>query len=344
MPKADNNTAELTAEIFAVGRWNGYEFGLSDLQEIAANFAKFNDVLKVPLKMGHNKEQPMTDGQPALGWVKDVWVEGQKLMAKFADMPAVVMAAIKKKLYRKVSIELDLDVEYKGQPHNFVLSGVALLGADIPAVSTLSDLDAFLASARAAFSKRERLCFEAIAGDLNSKEYDMDVKELSDKIVALSAQVAELTAKNTELATKVTAFEADEAKRSKAEKAALMSAKRTEVNALFDGAVKSGAITPAQKIIFCKSMRIEDDAALEALDVADVKALFGTAKFGAESGKGSGADTGTPDQRPADVIVAERAHALVASGKAVDFSAAVTQVIAADRGLGKLYTQLNMEA
>ena len=104
---------ELTAEIFAVGRWNGFEFSLVDLQRIAETFKALGDKHRVPLKFGHNNEQPMTDGQPALGWVTDVWVAGEKLMAKFSDIPEIVFNAMQKKLYNNVSVELDFDEREK---------------------------------------------------------------------------------------------------------------------------------------------------------------------------------------------------------------------------------------
>ena len=162
--------SKLTAEIFAVGKWNGMPFTKDDLASIAKNFDSFRDLLKVPLKFGHNDEQPMTDGQPALGWVDRVWIDGDKLMAEFADMPSKVMDAIRKKLYRKVSVELDIGVNHKGREYDYVLSGVALLGADIPAVSVLADLDHYMM--RRAFSSGHRATFAAIAGSFNHSEGD----------------------------------------------------------------------------------------------------------------------------------------------------------------------------
>src|SRR5690606_25974082 len=93
-------------EIFAVGKWNGLEFTEADLDDIVANFDRLKDIHKVPLKFGHNDEQPITDGQPAIGWVSRVYRKGKKLLADFSDVPSVVVEAIKKKLYRTVSVEL----------------------------------------------------------------------------------------------------------------------------------------------------------------------------------------------------------------------------------------------
>lgn len=141
---------ELDVEIFAVGRWNGMEFTAEDLMDFANSFHNLKEVHKVPLKMGHNGEQPFTDGQPALGWVDDMWFSKDigKLVAKFIDMPKIVYDAMKAKLYKHVSIEADFGVEHNGNFYNNVLSGVALLGADIPAVNTLQDLQAFMSKGK----------------------------------------------------------------------------------------------------------------------------------------------------------------------------------------------------
>ena len=345
-----NKQGEHTAEIFAVGTWNGLPFSRQDLQAIADNFATFSRLLKVPLKFGHNDKQPLTDGMPALGWVDSVWVDGSKLFAKFTEVPDIVLRALKKKLYRKVSIELDHDVSYRGEKFSYVLSGVALLGADIPAVSTLNDLDHFM-TRRAVFSAGRRLCFETSAGELNTGESDMDLKELSDKVVALSAQVAALTATNAEL-TKYKADtearfarEADERKTREAEELKQKAAaKRTEAIAVFDEAVRAGAITPAQKQTYSKTMRLDDDTVAAGLDINDVKAMFaGRVDFSKQQGHGQG-DGGSSDPdsgKPADVVLAARASALINEGKASDFLTAQRMVFSADPELARRYLNVN---
>jgi hypothetical protein len=150
-------------EIFAIGKWNNMTFSENDLDDIVENFERLNSIHRVPLKFGHNKEQQVTDGQPAIGWVSKVFRQGGKLYADFTDMPKSVFEAIKNKLYRTVSVELLFDVDHDGNRYDHVLDAVALLGADHPAVNTLADLDALLAS-RATFSGGQRMSFETIAG------------------------------------------------------------------------------------------------------------------------------------------------------------------------------------
>ena len=133
------------AEIFAAGKFfpgnlNGeaVEFTEADLDHIVAAFAERASSGRVPLKLGHNDAQPITDGQPALGWVSRVWREGAKLLADFSDMPAAVYDAIKAGLYKFISVELSKDVQTAGGLRSWALDAAALLGADIPAVGTLT--------------------------------------------------------------------------------------------------------------------------------------------------------------------------------------------------------------
>lgn len=138
---------KIDAEIFSTGKWNGDEFDMKDLEEIAANFKLLKDQLKPPLKFGHDENQTLlgqNDGDPALGWVTRIRVSGDKLVATFSDVPTLVYRAIKAKRYRRVSAEIYFNVRREGKILGKALKAVALLGADLPAVTNLEDLAAFL--------------------------------------------------------------------------------------------------------------------------------------------------------------------------------------------------------
>ncbi len=337
-------------EIFAVGKWNGMTFKLKDLNGIVAAFNTLGDNHKVPLKFGHNKEQRMTDGQPSLGWVKSLSVEGDKLIADVTDIPTIVMTAMDKKLYHNVSVELDFDVTHKGNHYPAVLSGVALLGADIPAVNTLKDLTHYL-NRDAAFSVGRQAVFSAIAGNKKQGDADMEldletlsktVAKLTTDMTALAATNATLTAANAELTVKVTKFTTDAATADAAQKKAKTDAKRAEVLAVFEEGVKSDLITPAQRGQFTKMLRVEDDVALNAIVVDDVKALVAGGKkhtFGRAQGKQGKSDNDT-DTRSPDVIVLEKCQAIVAKKEAPDLFAAQKLLFARDKPLAEAYTKL----
>lgn len=143
-------TRRITAEIFSAGTWNGETFTAEDLAEIADNFRRLQAHLQPPLKFGHDEGQTLlgqADGDPALGWVEALQVDGDRLVATFAGVPPVVEEAIRAGRYRKVSAELYLDVRHRGRRLGKALKAVALLGADLPAVTNLQDLGSYLTQA-----------------------------------------------------------------------------------------------------------------------------------------------------------------------------------------------------
>ena len=271
-------------EAFAVGLWNGMTFARADLEQIAANFAALEPYHKVPLKLGHNDRQPLTDGYPALGWVTKAWVgAGDKLMLRAEHVPELVQKAIRTKLYRKVSIELDLGVEHKGKKYAYVLSGVALLGADLPAVNTLADLDHYIGGeSRLAASRRS--VFAAIDGSVtNSKEDDMSVtKEEMQKMIgdSLTAAVKPLNDAITERDAQIATFTKEKQDRENAERAAKVRANREAGTKVLEDAVKANAITPAQREAFSRSVGLADDARCAELDLDALKAMVGTTRSG----------------------------------------------------------------
>lgn len=276
-------------EAFAVGKWNGMEFSRVDLEQIARNFDALVEFHKVPLKLGHNEEQPMTDGQPALGWVSKVWVgDNDKLMMRAEYVPDRVKKAMEKKLYRKVSIELDLGVEHKGKKYQYVLSGVALLGADLPAVNTLADLDHYIdGEPRLAASRRS--VFSAIQGQVKfNKEDDMsitidDVKNVVKEAMSPFAQGIESRDKQ------IAEFTKREKDREDADKATKVKANRDNATVMLEDAVKTGTITPAQREAFGRAIGMSDDDRMVSFDAEALKGMIGVTKnsqdFATDTGK-----------------------------------------------------------
>src|SRR3990167_3940088 len=139
----------LGVEVFAVGTWNGMKFVQEDLRAIADNTNALlaKSTHKPPLKLGHHDQDdflygPNGDGQPALGWMENIRAVADKLMADFKSVPDIVVEAVKQGRYRQLSIEMDY-LKHVG----WIATGVALLGADLPIVKTLDDLQAYLSAA-----------------------------------------------------------------------------------------------------------------------------------------------------------------------------------------------------
>lgn len=129
-------------EIFATGTWNGDEYSDSDLDEMVHAFNSTKATIKPALKLGHDDNQALLqkDGYPAAGWIANLRRQGSKLIADFVDMPEKIYELIKNKAYRKVSSEIYWNIDIAGNQYKRMLSAVALLGQEMPAVSTLSDI------------------------------------------------------------------------------------------------------------------------------------------------------------------------------------------------------------
>jgi len=331
-----DKTYEWDAEVFAVGTWNGYNFTEQDLERIVASFKALNGGghLEVPLKFGHNDTQPITDGQPAIGWVSDLYIKKDgkgrsKLMAKLADVPEVVYSAATKGLYRKVSIELEFDVKHKGVMYPYVMTGIALLGADLPAVNTLADLNAYMG--RDSLVAASRAAFSAVSGNLPEKGEttmaEIDDKELQRlRDLAAKAESAEAT-----LATFTANQQAKETKTA-----------RDAVNARLDKAVTDMQITPAQRASFAKVLRVDDDEAVRGINVADVEALL-PEKAVVEGDTGAGGRTfgrqGQPDtDGTTDDALDQATRKIIAeSGGKMGYARALELAMAADPETAKAH-------
>lgn len=336
----------IDAEIFAVGKWNGYPFSEQDLDGIVAAFDSLQAIHKVPLKFGHNDKQPMTDGQPALGWVDKVWREGKKLMATFSDVPEIVANAISKKLYRHVSSELSLGVSHQNKNYDYVLSGVALLGADIPAVNTLTDLQHYMGGG-AKFSASHTMSFAVIQGAIKHKEEKtMDIeKQLADltaKFSALSEQQTALATKNTTLEAENKTLKEQIETAKKAEHSAKVTSHRSMLTGMLETAVKAGQIIPGQREQALKFMRIGDDASVLDIKKEDVEEFIKVngKKADIKFSRQTAVDTteGEGDEaKSADVEIVRLARKLQAQHKDMTFSAAQQQVMEENPELAKAW-------
>lgn len=136
-------------EVFMSGTWNKDKYSEQDLKDMVQNFNELKEHVKPPAKIGHSEDQTFLkkEGLPAAGWVDKLQLVGNKVVASFRDVPKVVKDLITKKAYKRVSAEIY--PKYKdptsGKIYKNVLRAVAFLGGDIPAVETLSDIQALYA-------------------------------------------------------------------------------------------------------------------------------------------------------------------------------------------------------
>lgn len=291
-------------EIFAAGTWSpgnqggeSLAFDDADISDIVAAFTERSSAGRVPLKLGHNDAQAVTDGQPALGWVARVWNEGGKILADFTDLPSVVYDAIQKGLYKFVSVELSRDVNTSGGLRRWALDAVALLGADIPAVGTLKDLQALTMSAKGGL--RPAAMFTLTQAGKSGGRKTMDEKEVAE----LRVKFAALEADNLRLKTAADAAE-------KAAQDERVKAHREKLVAKFDAAVKAERILPAAQHKFTKSRWFTDDVEVLKITAEEVDGIINESEVPKKKGGGQGRMTDNTDARFAalspDAKVAER--------------------------------------
>jgi hypothetical protein len=262
------------AEILAVGTWEGSQvvtFDESTLDDMVRAFAALNQAGRVPLKLGHNAEQSVTDGHPALGWVQRVWRDGQRLLADFTDIPTIVYEAIRKGLYKFVSSEVLLDSKVGGESFAAVLDAVALLGADIPAVSNLKDLQSLTMARRLeGITFAQRVVFSRRESPTGDKKVMAEEKTDNDKLRDLTVAEVKIEAERKALDAEKAEFKRSQEAAAAAEKRATINKHRDERKAQFDRAVKEGRITSAQRDTGEKLLRFGDDAAVLGVTSADV--------------------------------------------------------------------------
>lgn len=335
-------------EIFAVGIWNDMEFTEADLDDIVANFETLKDKHHVPLKFGHNEEQPITDGQPAIGWVERVYKVGEKLFADFTHMPRVVYEAVKSKLYRTVSIELLFNTDSDGTKFNHVLDAVALLGEDHPAVNSLADLDALLAT-RTRFAGGHRVAFSTIAGTpkrMTQEDDEMDEKKVQELIEKAMAPVLEQNVQLTkDLKTeqeKNAQFSRDKAEDERKVKAEAVKLARKSVTDVLDEAVRAKTLDPATREVYEKQIGLANDERVVEIKLEDIRKMFSVPKLDVKQGlHGKPGDENFEDPE-AELLTLVRKNQ--ADTGEPDFTKCFSRVAAANPKLHKAYLDSNGEA
>lgn len=140
MPQNKKNSI-IGKEIFSVGEWYGDPYDTKDLEEMCKAFNETANQYKPYMKLGHAKDQVLLqqEGLPAAGWIENLRVQGKKLICDLVDIPEKIYKLICEGAYRYVSSEILWNIDFAGKKYNRMLAGVALLGAEMPAVTNLND-------------------------------------------------------------------------------------------------------------------------------------------------------------------------------------------------------------
>jgi hypothetical protein len=131
-------------ELCRVGTWNASTGPVTfTLEDFAAAMAAEQDpeVWDAPVKLGHTDPRfAALDGEPALGWVQNLRVVGDRLRGDLVNVPAALASLIPTAWPRR-SVEMAFDVHTpRGARYRAAVVGLALLGVTPPAVSGLADV------------------------------------------------------------------------------------------------------------------------------------------------------------------------------------------------------------
>lgn len=113
------------------------ELTVEDFDNAVTAFESLKDTINFPIKVGH-----LTFDQEAAGWISNLRRDGDFLVADFVDVPDEVAKMIKEKRLRHRSVEAARNLELYGNEYAFVITAVALLGTELPAVNGLRDIAA----------------------------------------------------------------------------------------------------------------------------------------------------------------------------------------------------------
>lgn len=188
-------------EIFATGKWNGDTYTEKDLDEIVKAFNETKNEIKPFLKLGHDPKQKLLqkDGYPSAGWITNLKKVGNKIVATFSDVPEKVYQLIKNKAYKTVSSEIFWNLKHKDKTYKRLLSAVALLGSDMPAVTSLSDiLNLYGFNTEDNFNKILNKNISIDYQLLKTYTISMEDHQMEEKVKELESQLKEYKTKEDE--------------------------------------------------------------------------------------------------------------------------------------------------
>ena len=136
-------------ELLKTGTWHGEgcppegcRFTVEMLDSMVEAHRETLEEVDPPVKLGHDDNQKLVqdDGFPAAGWVRNLRREGQRLLGDLVKVPKKIGELIDAGAFRKRSAEITPDMKIGGKTYPWVFTGLALLGADLPAVEGLEDI------------------------------------------------------------------------------------------------------------------------------------------------------------------------------------------------------------
>lgn len=252
-------------EIFKTGTWRPSTGGQTtftgtDLDDMVASFEALNTQPGfVPaLKLGHSAMQRFfgnKQGAPRLGSVAKIWRVGDKILANFRDVPDELVDLIEKDRYNQVSVEVFPKYEFEGKTFKNLLTAVALLGAELPAVKGLKDLASALFEEDDFDEDQTRIVYSEERDEMEKftqEQVDALIdaaltkatKEFEDSV---DAKLADLTTRLAAQDEEIKTLRDDKAESEKTAAEFAETERKSKLKGIFDQGVKDGKLLPKQE-------------------------------------------------------------------------------------------------
>ena len=146
----------VSVELMRTGTWDAstgrVKIDVGLLEDIVKNYASLRGLIDIPMKLGHAASgNLLPKGMPAAGWVSNLKLSDRGggnvvLLADIETTSETITELIRNGAYKNLSVEIHGAFEDgDGNKYTNVLTGLALLGAELPAVKGLKDIgDSYL--------------------------------------------------------------------------------------------------------------------------------------------------------------------------------------------------------
>lgn len=239
--------------IFEAGEWKGgaLKYPQERLEQIVESAQELKERIVPYVFLGHTGPEGTRKraGEPAVGHLENIRLAGKRIVADLAAIPKQVYELIRNGGYRRVSAEIARDWmdTITGKKHDRLLTGLALLGAEHPAVNTLPTT---IADYSALYYQDDmKLEFETFDADIKVSDGDAE-----SEIVVRVSKVEHVEGGEQNMADKID-YEADK-------KAAELQARLDKAKAELDAAQEANVKLASEK-------QAEVDALKEEIDKRD---------------------------------------------------------------------------
>jgi hypothetical protein len=253
-------------EAFRAGTWRGRQYTVENLQEMANNFKTLREenLLEPPMKVDHSES-----ARDQIGWIADLYVEGEALYADVLFTEQDAMEKVKRGTWKKVSAEIyhNYKEESNGKEYGMVFRALSIVS--IPQLKNIKGIVLNSESLDGGFDMNEEqlkaLLDEKLAGLDNKIDFSELSTNLLDGFKSFYAEEVEKYKEEAKQAKEDAKKMAEAVKASKIKEEVKAYAEAGKIVPAQEEALKEllGSFSEEQKEIFSKFMENATEVELE---------------------------------------------------------------------------------